>query len=217
MSDDLRISFDVSRFNRALLAYAENSKRDMGEIMEQQARLVLRNVVELTPPGKPGVKGTAAKKLGEASVKGDVRRLFSPVRKAQAEETALASIHQQARNNKGRVPKRVGKHRVYSADFNRYLRAQVQKVGSLAGGWNEAARKLGYNPPAWIRRHNSPGSAEVRVGNEKLSVTMTNRVDYASDQKGLERRIDLALRKQEQNLVRQVDKYMGDNSPFRKK
>jgi len=220
MSDDLRINFDVDRFNKALVAYAENSKRDITTIMQQQAKLIVRNVIEMTPPGKRGVKGKKARKLGEATVRADINRLFTPVRKQSEVDVGanMKAIHEGARaaGKNGRVPKRVVKTRVKSGEFKEYLKSKLDNVGKLAGGWNPAAQKFGWNPPQWIKRHGaSPGSAKVSADDKAIKVKMINKVPYASRIDGLEERLSFAVDMQADNLIKQVNNHLGENSPFK--
>ena len=151
-------------------------------------------------------------------VEGDLARLFRPVEltsgkkrtaeaaEARANGAAIAAIHRRNRGRNGRVPKRVAKVVVYKGDFNKYRRAQLKKVGSLAAGWKHAVNKLGLKRvPAWIMGHNSPGDCVVIATDRVLVVRMRNAVRYAGDFYGLERRIQIALNLQENNMRRQVD------------
>jgi len=224
MSDDLQIEFDTRRFNHALSVWFAKSKKTNQEILEQQAKLFVKEVVQMTPPHKPGKNTNAsgnhstklAQKAGEGSVESDLNRLFFPVKKSEAQYSNLISIHNQHRNPRGRVKKGIGKkHKVWKTDFTRYLKSQKDQVGRLAAGWNEAARKFGWNPPVWISRHNSPGSAKVSISGDSLKVEMTNAVSYASGQKGLESRMRRALKAKERDLIKQIKHRMGEDSPFR--
>ena len=215
----VEFQFRSEQFSRNLTEWASRSKKEFSEILQQFARLVVKDVVAITPPGKAGkAGGLQSKKRGEISVKSDLARLFQPVRKAQADPgVSIPAIHKRYRDKKGRVKKPGQQYKVYSADFNKYVREQVKKVGSLAAGWNRAAAKLGYRPPAWIWRHSSPGAVEVKTSDRSIEVIMTNKVPYAGAQSGIQSRLQRSLVRQDDKLRRMLDHQVKESAPVRRK
>ncbi|MEM7696924.1 MAG: hypothetical protein AAF236_00805 [Verrucomicrobiota bacterium] len=211
------IRLDTTKFEKQLARFMAGSRRDLSDVMKQQMRLFVRDAATMTPPGKRGstsTSGTSAKKKGEASVKSDISKLFAPVPKAQAESVDLAAVHKRQRNSRGRVGRVGDRRRVYSAELNAFIRKQVAKVGALAAGWNRAAARVGWKPPAWIWRHASPGSIDIEDNDKHIRLKARNRVRYASDQKGLERRLQMAMNARADALRRQVDRALEKNNPF---
>lgn len=178
-----------------------------------QAKGVMREVISLTPPGGAGgVRGMAAKKRGEATIHRDLGRLFRPVtRQAEATvttEAQAASIHSGARNKYGYVGRTLAddkKHAIFRPVLTAYRKDKIRKVGNLAAGFNRAAAKMGYKPPAWIWRHKAPGDVSLRVTARGIYFRATNRVRYASSVANLEKRIQAGVNSQTAKLYRQVD------------
>lgn len=175
-----------------------------------QARGVMTEVVSRTPPGGGPVRGMQAKKRGEAIVEGDIQKLFRPVTKpvpgtiTSAEK--LGSIHEGARNKYGRVHRELDeKHTVLRPVLTAYRRQKMKRVGYLAAGFNRASARVGYKPPAWIWRHNSPGDVMLRVTARGIYFLATNRVDFASGVSNLEKRIQTGIDAQTSKIYRQID------------
>ena len=70
--------FDTSPIRRAVSRLGPVSKKNTRELMTSAARGFIRTVVEITPPASKGVSGSGAKKVGEAAIAGDVRKIFVP-------------------------------------------------------------------------------------------------------------------------------------------
>lgn len=98
---------------------------------------------------------------------------------------------------------------VTKQDFAWFERRMKMNVGLLAGGWNAAAQKLGYKPPAWLRRQGSSrGQVQLTLGNERFQVSVVNDVKFASHVKGLERQIQTALDLQAEAMERRVNYFL---------
>jgi len=101
---------------------------------------------------------------------------------------------------------------VTKQDFAWFERQTKKKVGKLASGWNAAAQKLGYNPPAWIRRHGtSRGTVQITIGNDRFQVSIANSVKFVGQVRGLERQIQTALNWQARSMERRVAFYFEHN------
>ncbi len=89
-----------------------------------------------------------------------------------------------------------------------YVKEIIARVGWLASGWNIAAVALGVIPPAWILRHGAPGSVHVETTEFGISIVMTNKVRFAGEVKGWERRIQYAMDKQADRMTNRSAKFM---------
>ncbi len=74
-------------FDSAILELIRTSKRDISLLMRDQARLLIKAIVEITPPSNIKVAssgevvrtiGLKAKKAGERTVESDIRKIIAP-------------------------------------------------------------------------------------------------------------------------------------------
>lgn len=72
----------------------------------------------------------------------------------------------------------VDKMVVSESAFNRYKQYVYDKIGILAGGWHEAAKKLKVRVPSIVEKHSS-GSAEIIIQASSFMVRIANPVTYA--------------------------------------
>lgn len=86
--------------------------------------------------------------------------------------------------------------------FERRVKA---RVGVLASGWNDAAEALGAKLPQWVKRHGTGrGDVHIILGEDRMSVIMTNDVKFAGAVKGYQPRIQKALDEQAAAMERRV-------------
>jgi len=179
---------------------------DARHFWARQARGVMREVIGNIPPSQ-GKADLAAKRRGEAAITGDIAKLFVGVAPSQAENVDLASIHRRARNSRGKVPRSLGdrRHKVSRVALRDYVREKSRsRPGHLAAGFNAGAAVAGYRPPAWIWRHQSPGSASLTVSERGIRFRATNAVRYASGVANLESRIQKGIDGQAAKIQREV-------------
>lgn len=88
--------------------------------------------------------------------------------------------------------------------FNRYRRTALKSVGRFAAGWNAAAAKVGYRPPAWIARHRSAGAIAVELSARRIRFKATNKVPYGSKLSNVRHRVQRAVNDQANKLHRQI-------------
>lgn len=99
---------------------------------------------------------------------------------------------------------------VEQRDYEWFKKSLQKHVGFLAGGWNRAARNLGYNPPAWIRRHGEgAGSVSIEMGRDRFVVIVSNDVKYAGNVKDLTRNVQRALDETAAAMDRKVEFYLA--------
>ncbi len=203
---ETELNLDTRDFEKALSLFMVRSRRPVEEVMRQQAKLIVQQIVRSTPPGTQTTQGSAAKQLGERAVEADLAKIFIPAAtKRQAESVNLASVHRRARGRNGRIKRGGQTYRVQKGELSRFRTAQKKKVGQLAAGWNQAAAKLGYKPPAWIWRHSSPSKAVVEISERRMRFLMVNGVQHAREVRGLERRVQYAVNRQTRKMLNTVE------------
>lgn len=201
------IEVDTRAFMATAARFLATSKRDHLVVMREQAKGVIREVIALTPPGRPGM--TKARSRGAARVKSDILKLVKGTSsEARVERRDIAAIHA-SRRRRGRVTRELNPRiLVPMDDLRTYLKERQARVGHLASGWNTAAAKLGYKPPAWVWRNEGPGAIQIRVTGKDLRIRATNRVAFASEISMLNRRIQTALNIQRNKMERRLAAYL---------
>ena len=205
MTTELQI--DTREFMNTAARFLATSKRDHLIVMREQAKGVIREVILLTPPGRPGA--TKARSRGTAKVKSDILKLVKGTNsEAKVQRRDIAAIHA-SRRRQGRVSGEISPRILVPMDALRaYIQAKQARVGHLASGWNTAAARLGHKPPAWIWRSNGPGGIEIMVTDKDIRIRATNRVAYASEISMLNSRIQTALNLQRNKMERRLAHYL---------
>jgi len=204
----VQIEFNDRQFVSNMARMAAYSRREIGEVLREQARGYVRRVVGMTPPQGASVKGGAAKKALEGRILSDLNGLFAPVRlkgkRPEAHPDLLSIFHAQRLLTHKSPVRRAGASPRYYVDqrkFRRLHRDLKLHVGRLAAGWNAAGDKLAVPRPAWIRRHSrGEGYATIRLG-EQAQIEVANTVPYANAAH-LDRMSRMALYYQERALAR---------------
>jgi hypothetical protein len=206
MNTELRI--DTREFMATAARFLAASKRDHLVVMREQAKGVIREVIALTPPGRPGQSG-GARSRGAAKVKADILKLVKGTSaESRVQRRDIAAIHASNRR-KGRVTREISPRILVPMDALRvHIKEKQSHVGHLASGWNTAAAKLGYKPPAWIWRNQGPGAIEIRVSDKDIRIRATNQVAYASEISTFERRIQSALNLQRNKMERRLAHFL---------
>lgn len=198
---DLKI--DDRAFRRSLNAFAANSRRSGQQILRQQAKLFVQDVVKITPPNR----GKANRKGGEAAIRSDIRKIMRASNAKDASDDP-GEIHARYRSKTtGRV-RRALKNKIKVRNLAAYIKAQVGQVGILASGWNAAASRLGAKIPEWVTRHGaSRGSIRIIFGALSMRIVLVNAVKFVGNVKGFARRVQSALDKRAQAMDRQVENF----------
>ncbi|MBE2180219.1 MAG: hypothetical protein IAE97_07080 [Chthoniobacterales bacterium] len=227
--------FDKSKFDAALREFRRHSRKALGQVLREQARGVVKQIAERTPPGGPNTSGRAAKQRGEAAVVSDILKIMEkagPKRKkrkggdeddergdhaaALFDITAAAAIsnpeavHKRYRNNRGRVRREIHpKIKVRAGDLARIIKKRKSMVGFLASGWRTAAQKFGVKLAAWITRHTGDGSASEKSDAASVEVVATNSVGYADKAANMDKIVQASLDAQAGNMRRQVEHFIA--------
>ena len=225
--------FDKSKFDAALRDFRRHSKKAIGQVLREQARGVVKQIAERTPPGGPNTSGRAAKQRGEAAVVSDILKIMEkagPKRRkrksgdegdergdhaaALFDITAAISnpeaVHKRYRDSRGRVRREIHpKIKVRAGDLARLIKKRKGMVGFLASGWRTAAQKFGVKLPAWITRHTGDGSASERSDAASVEVVATNSVGYADKAANMDKIVQVSLDAQAGNMRRQVEHFIA--------
>ena len=209
MTTELQI--DTREFMATAARFLATSKRDHLVVMREQAKGVIREVIAATPPGRSGQ--SKARGRGAAKVKADILKLVKGTSsEPRVQRRDIAAIHA-AHRRKGRVSKGISPRILVPMDALRaYIKQKQSRVGHLASGWNVAAAKLGYKPPAWVWRNEGPGAIQIRVSDKDISIRATNRVAYASEISMLNRRVQAALNIQRNKMERRLASFLKRNA-----
>lgn len=70
------IDVDFAKFDAALSATLAASKREPMIVIREQAKGVVRRLVDITPPAHEGVRGIEARRHGEALVESNIRGIY---------------------------------------------------------------------------------------------------------------------------------------------
>lgn len=195
----------TKQFREDLGAMAVLAGTSVVEEAKKQGKGIVRELSLSAAPGSRRVQGAKAKARGRARVRGDILRAVLEVPAKQAETTDVASAVERLRDSRGRIRKRPARPvRVGKTALLKYVRDKQDDVGVFAGGWNRGAAKLGYRPPAWIWKQNSPGSAKVVESSRGIRITLKNRVRFASSVRYAKSRVIYAVENQGRKLKRQI-------------
>ncbi len=85
------------------------------------------------------------------------------------------------------------------------LKKAKKNVGALAAGWLPAAVKYGVKLPAWVKGHDTPGSAKELSAPGKFQITLENASRYVGNVGDYNRRVESAMAYQTSKLERQAD------------
>ncbi len=197
---------DTSRFRAAVTQLANLAKtKPVQTVMRQAAGQVIKRVVGVTPPAK-GKADIAAKKRGELTIDIDLAKIMvAAAKRVKNPERDPGSLHASSRDGRtGRVNAR-----------NRRVKAAVEKaqltalrkqlkalVGTLAAGWNAAAKELGVPLPAWISRHGTAnGIIKIDVSKNGIRIFLANDVGFVDNIPDLERRLQWAVNVVAKNII----------------
>jgi hypothetical protein len=198
MTVDVKI--DTQEFDRALIRFGANSRKSSSEILRNQGKLFVRDIIRITPPFRGYDKG--GKALGESAIRHDIGRAL----RQEEEGGDAAKLHAAARNDRGRVRKNVVRQPALGVAA--HLKAMLARVGLLASGWNAAAAELGAAVPAWIKRHGtSRGQCEVITSGPTFKIRISNAVRFVGSVNDLSRRVQWSLNNRARQMDKQVDNF----------
>jgi hypothetical protein len=124
--------FDMTKLRASVKRLRPYVNKTRDELITTAARGFVKDVVAITPPSNGATKGTAAKKAGEATIAGDVGRIFQPMSEQGIEQfrTLYGDERQESFGHKG--AKALGT-----------IRAKVLAFGQMADWHRRRRRKDG--------------------------------------------------------------------------
>ena len=234
MSDAIRVTTNAGefgvRFNRYLQRSIAVGRRTTQEIVEEQARGLVRNAFKYTPPmaGRSFAKGYSASKKAirnslrkalvirnEATVARQLERARTAARRAQVQEiareleaspTALVQFIKQHQRPDKHYPDRAPKHFTTVAKRTDVEKLLERTIGVTAAGWCRAASALRVTFPSWVGRLQSKnsGTAGLRTtGNlvEFKAVNPNRHTDSATIQRALQQAYDIQAEAMRRRLI----------------
>lgn len=230
MSEETLI-IDDQEFGEQLERFALYSGRSFEDELENQGKLLVRDILRLTPPSRFGASVSEAKRAGERSIRKNLRSVFAGVNlKGQRQITHLfgrtdvpglpfhtpttekhpevKALYEQRKVGSGYRVSRGQRARWY-VDERKLAALEkelMKRVGWAAAGFGPAAQRLGAAVPAYVRRHvgKAPGTVAVNTTGAILSIVITNRVDYVARLSGLQRRLNWAVARRKTAMEKQL-------------
>lgn len=234
----LYVEVDFSELNRVLAQYAVAAGKELSAVLKDESRLLVKEVINLTPPAGGGVIGNAAKKRGEAAVTRDIGGLFvgrrikgrrqitkvfgrTPKKKVFVKTTerhpSVQAIYDE-RNAKDRFQGKFitrGQKAAFYVDNSKLVAlrtAQKKKVGKLASGWVPALKALDASGASWVERHLASGTRGT--AHLDRSDDLSPSFEAAADVKGeivyeLQRRLKSAVEIRRNKMLRRLPHVMA--------
>ena len=234
MSDAIQITTNAGEFGARFDRYLQRSiavtRRTTQEVVEEQARGLVRNAFKYTPPmaGRSFAKGLSASKKAirnslrkalvirnETTIARQLDRARNAARRSQLEvvsremeatPAALVQFIKEHQKPDKRYPDSAPKHFTTVAK-----RAQVEAllertIGVTAAGWCRAASALRVTFPGWVGRLQSKnsGTAGMRTtGNlvEFKAVNPNRHTDSATIQRALQQAYDIQAEAMRRRLI----------------
>jgi len=213
------------KFYRALEMMAATSKRTAIEVINENFRGVIRNLLALSPPmgGKQGdfkfnAKGkktggvdfAKGKEKGKNAILADLSKAFQKVGKknllAFSTEQEALSWYLGARNSRKRI-KGAPKRPASTQQINFLRKNILDRQGSFAAGWSKAANYFGISLPKWISKWGAAHSKlNVEVSEWGYYLTAIN-VTSHREADVIERITARAIEIQTGNMRRQIEAY----------
>lgn len=180
----LYVEIDFSELNKAIATYAVATGKELSDVLKDESRLLVKEVINLTPPAGGGVTGAAAKRRGEAAVERDIgglfvgrrikgrrqitkvfgrtpkKRVFVKTKELHPDVRAIYDVRSAKDRFQGKFITR-GQKAAFYVDNSKLVAlrtAQKKKVGKLASGWVPALKALDSSGASWIERHLATGT-----------------------------------------------------------
>jgi hypothetical protein len=203
----MSLTVNDTAFTASIRRLSQLNGKGQAENLLAFARTTLTNrdgsgLIDITPPAGGGVRGTAAKKRGEAAIDRDLSRVFAAVKlkhEAKERHPSPGVIHQRLiKHKRPGSPLRSDRGRQkYYVDRTKLLalaKRLKSHVGRLASAWLVSANRLGVRAPAWITRHGAgAGDCTVKLSAPRYSIEMAINPRPHAPVAELHRRVGIAL------------------------
>jgi len=208
------VVIDRRAFDEAVKRFAAEGNFTAHDALRDQMRLFVRKAASVLPPsgitknargvGERRIEKDVSKVLGViddqqalTQLNSMFRNRFYPLNFNTGNIGSAMKMANKYRSKRGRVVYKAedvkipntdlvfsGKTHVSRAMRDRIIKAKQLRVGRLKAGWEAAASMLGARLPAWITRHNSPGSAADTIKDGQGYIEAVNSVPYAGRHSG---------------------------------
>lgn len=203
-----------ARMERALYHLVGNARRRLPDtVINAEMRPFVRDTAAVTPPNRNFHFSKAA---GTRAIRKDLARVMRSSKSLSAEDPE--TVHQMYRlKSTGRIRKNLKRekgdfrHRVRGLPA--YIRKVQSKVGKLAAGWAPAAGLFRVTLPPWITRHAPRGEAWMRWQANRVRIHIANRVLFANNVRGLERRVQAAANNRARQMERRTAHFLFVECP----
>jgi len=218
------------KFYRALEMMCVTNKRTAIEVINENFKGVIRNLLALSPPmgGKKGdfklnAKGkktggvdfASGKRRGQNAIVADLGKAFQKVGKKKfGKKNLLAFSTEQealgwylgARNSRKRI-KGAPKRPASAQQINFVRKSVLDRQGSFAAGWSKAANYFGISLPKWISKW-GPAHSKLNVEVSEWGYYLTA-INVTSHREAdvIERITARAIEIQTGNMRRQIESY----------
>lgn len=228
------INLDTTRFAAAMQQLAALTHRELEVEMRSQAKGIIVEAYNITPPATGRGRGdkaaafdSASQLRGERAIDRDLRGIFVPVElrgertitqafgrpiapvtvptKEKHPDVAAIYATRDARRRGGRMTR--GQRAAYYVDrakLEALARQLKARVGFLAAGFNAAAAALGARVPKYARNKSAPGGITITAQPNRIRIVFTNEVGYTDAVPGLKARLQYALDQQARKIERQI-------------
>lgn len=220
-------TIDDRKLRTQLLSLSMALKKDAGEVVRDETRLLLKQCIRFTPPktakqGREAIKrdiNRAAipltedafevdwlKKLARTGSPQDVRDALARMQgwKRWKVEEFTPELHQKAGDRRGRV-QRGQRVLAYPAKaVNAYSKRKQRNTGRQRAGWTPAYMQLGGTVPAWVRRHRTGARGFVQDGTSNTNRPSITAGNTAAGVAGTEAKVRQAMRARSSAIGRRL-------------
>ena len=238
MIPQTKIYTNLPAFNAALERRVIQTGKEIGQILREEAVLLGRRLIALTPPGsnaqgrkaidqdmmnsirllEPG-DFTKSKRIAKLLAEKNYAKLNEAMEHARSKlrfYSFSSARHKAAQNSRKRVPRYTYNATGDASEWKKHLAKLQSGVGRAKGGWARGVIELGgKSPPSWIRRHTDAGFVFHDLDNEvSPSVEFSNRSGWAGSREGdaqPDAVTNAALRSRTSNMLKRMEREMSEN------
>jgi len=219
-------------FYRSLDMMVTTSKRTAIEVINENFKGTIRNLLAISPP-MGGAANSASFKFnakgqktgavdfaaglakGRTCILADIKKAFHQVaatdHRAFADKDEALSWYLKARNSRKRIPGRP-QRAATNKEVDFVLREIQKRQGSFPAGWSKAATYFGISLPKWISRWGGVRSRmDVEVSQWGYYLTATNSTSHREGVK-IQSIADAAIGMQANNMARQIEHYAKEKA-----
>jgi hypothetical protein len=217
---------DISSLTKAIDRFSNETGRDYASSFRRGVGGMVRRAVGVTPPASKAAARLNGERSGSTSltkddqergrnaIARDVLEVFTGIgvqskrKLAMVELSDAERIHRRLFDRKGAAKKMTldqpNRYIVSENVLQRLIGKLQKRVGSLAAGFKAGMSAFGQRLPAWVNRHQSQGTASVRMVNFNFQAEINNDAVTPHLQRELQQRIYQGQRYAINSLEREV-------------